>query len=342
MYGRAPRHTLQEDAIPFEWALGLSLVTLVSAVTRLLGCRKLVNPSLWHISICCLCLACSGAILGIVASKVYERYCSTYLGLILVASGLLGLYEVESFRPLSASIKKLGRVCIWASGLMALLIAVGFSLCFIKAVPSWVWQTLLYTCSGIYLVMPIGYRRVISQTDQRNTKRLLAALWIPCPFVLVFLAFFRPNRLVLPAWIFYTFSCPINSSEEVICQRSSSNKDSTQRGIFLGSPPTLEFVATQGSGQAKEQQLQGKKTVLRPCVPGPTRSKAHIGVLREELELVKDAKVKLEFRIDELRRDMREVEAQKDSLKADLERLGVGAVLDSGVESPSKKRPRQG
>ena len=39
---------------------------------------------------------------------------------------------------------------------------------------------------------------------------------------------------------------------------------------------------------------------------------------------------------------MREMEAQKDSLKADLERLGVGAVFDSGVESSSKKRRHQG
>ncbi|PVH79448.1 hypothetical protein DL98DRAFT_589316 [Cadophora sp. DSE1049] len=59
--------------------------------------------------------------------------------------------------------------------------------------------------------------------------------------------------------------------------------------------------------------------------------------------------MKLEFKIDDLRWDMREVEqsyknikAQKDSLKAELERLGVGAVLDSGVEGSSKKRHRQG
>ena len=36
------------------------------------------------------------------------------------------------------------------------------------------------------------------------------------------------------------------------------------------------------------------------------------------------------------------MEAQKDSLKAGLERLGGGAVLDSGVESLGKKRQRQG
>jgi len=80
--------------------------------------------------------------------------------------------------------------------------------------------------------------------------------------------------------------------------------------------------ATQKIGQAKEQQLQ-----------------AHIGLLREELALVKDAKMKLEFRIDELRRDAREVEAQKDSLEAELELPGVG---ESGVESSCKKRRHQG
>jgi len=45
--------------------------------------------------------------------------------------------------------------------------------------------------------------------------------------------------------------------------------------------------ATQKIGQAKEQQLQGKMTIHRPWVPGLTRSKAHIGLLREELALVK-------------------------------------------------------
>merc|ERR1711964_562429 len=97
--------------------------------------------------------------------------------------------------------------------------------------------------------------------------------------------------------------------------------------------------ATQKIGQAKEQQLQGKMTIHRPWVPGLTRSKAHIGLLREELALVKDAKMKLEFRIDELRRDAREVEAQKDSLEAELELPGVG---ESGVESSCKKRRHQG
>ncbi|PVH69321.1 hypothetical protein DL98DRAFT_176990 [Cadophora sp. DSE1049] len=93
--------------------------------------------------------------------------------------------------------------------------------------------------------------------------------------------------------------------------------------------------ATQGSGQAKERQMEGEMTIHCPCFPRLTRSEAHIVVLQGEIESVKD-------KIDELRRDIREVEAQKDSLKADLERLGVGAVFDSGVESSSKKRRRQG
>ena len=42
--------------------------------------------------------------------------------------------------------------------------------------------------------------------------------------------------------------------------------------------------------------------------------------------------------IDYLRQDMRKMEAQEASLKAELERLGVRAVLDYGVESSSKKR----
>ncbi len=36
------------------------------------------------------------------------------------------------------------------------------------------------------------------------------------------------------------------------------------------------------------------------------------------------------------------IKAQKDSLKAELEQLGVGAGLDSGVEGSDKKRQRQG
>ncbi|KAH7310346.1 hypothetical protein BKA65DRAFT_485024 [Rhexocercosporidium sp. MPI-PUGE-AT-0058] len=42
------------------------------------------------------------------------------------------------------------------------------------------------------------------------------------------------------------------------------------------------------------------------------------------------------IKINELRRDIREVEAQKDCLKADLERLGVRAVLDFNIKSRPK------
>ncbi|KAH6698997.1 hypothetical protein BKA61DRAFT_583034 [Leptodontidium sp. MPI-SDFR-AT-0119] len=46
----------------------------------------------------------------------------------------------------------------------------------------------------------------------------------------------------------------------------------------------------------------------------------------------------VEVKIDELRRDIREVEAQNNSLKADLERLGVRAVLDSSNLATIKPR----
>jgi len=82
--------------------------------------------------------------------------------------------------------------------------------------------------------------------------------------------------------------------------------------------------ATQGGGQARAQQME-----------------AHIAVLQREIELVKDTNMKLQLQIDHLRQDMRKMEAQEASLKAELERLGVRAVLDYGVESSSKKR-RQG
>ncbi|PVH74929.1 hypothetical protein DL98DRAFT_518967 [Cadophora sp. DSE1049] len=90
------------------------------------------------------------------------------------------------------------------------------------------------------------------------------------------------------------------------------------------------FQASQENGQAREQQME-----------------AHIGILQGEIELVRDAKMKLEFKIDELRREMRELEksyknikAQRDSLKAELEQLGFGVILDFSTEGSSKKRYR--
>ncbi|KAH6719527.1 hypothetical protein BKA61DRAFT_669855 [Leptodontidium sp. MPI-SDFR-AT-0119] len=109
------------------------------------------------------------------------------------------------------------------------------------------------------------------------------------------------------------------------------------------------FQASQENGQAREQQMEGKMTIYRPLVPGLTKPKADIGVLQGEIELIKDAKMKLEFKINELRREMREVEqsyknikAQRDSLKAELEQLGFGAILDFSTEGSSKKCCRQG
>ncbi|PVH68032.1 hypothetical protein DL98DRAFT_522999 [Cadophora sp. DSE1049] len=59
--------------------------------------------------------------------------------------------------------------------------------------------------------------------------------------------------------------------------------------------------------------------------------------------------MKLEFKIDELRREMRELEksyknikAQRDSLKVELEQLGFGVILDFSTEGSSKKSYHQG
>ncbi|KAH7378959.1 hypothetical protein BKA64DRAFT_648384 [Cadophora sp. MPI-SDFR-AT-0126] len=108
------------------------------------------------------------------------------------------------------------------------------------------------------------------------------------------------------------------------------------------------FQASQENGQTREQEMEGKMTIYRPFVSGLTKPKAHIGVLQGEIELVKDAKMGLEFKINELRREMREVEqsykniqAQRDSLKAELEQLGFRAILDFSTEGSSKKRNRQ-
>jgi len=45
--------------------------------------------------------------------------------------------------------------------------------------------------------------------------------------------------------------------------------------------------ATQEGGQARAQQMEGKMTIHRPCIPRLTRFKAHIAVLQREIELVK-------------------------------------------------------
>jgi len=43
----------------------------------------------------------------------------------------------------------------------------------------------------------------------------------------------------------------------------------------------------------------------------------------------------------EVEKSHRNIKAQKDSLKAEFEQLGVGVISDSGVESSNKKRQRQ-
>jgi hypothetical protein len=88
--------SLQEDAIPFGFALGLSLSALVPAGSRLWGCTRVPNLSRWHLLICCLSLAGSVSLFAIVVSKVYERHHRPYLALILVNVVFLVLYEVCS------------------------------------------------------------------------------------------------------------------------------------------------------------------------------------------------------------------------------------------------------
>lgn len=86
--------SLQKDSIPFGFALGLSLITLVPAVSRLWGCCRVPNLTRWHLLICCLSPASSVSLFAIVVSKVYEKYHGPYLGLILVNSACSALYEV--------------------------------------------------------------------------------------------------------------------------------------------------------------------------------------------------------------------------------------------------------
>jgi hypothetical protein len=84
--------SLQEDSIPFGFALGLSLGALVPAGSRLWGCNRVPDPR-WRL-ICCLSLAGSVSLFAIVVSKVYEKHHGPYLGLILVNAAFSALYEV--------------------------------------------------------------------------------------------------------------------------------------------------------------------------------------------------------------------------------------------------------
>ncbi|KAH8772430.1 hypothetical protein F5882DRAFT_505901 [Hyaloscypha sp. PMI_1271] len=82
-----------QDAIPFRFALGLSLSALIPAGSRLWGCTRVPNLSRWHLLIYCLSLTGSVSLLAIVVSKVYERHHRPYLALILVNIIFLVLYE---------------------------------------------------------------------------------------------------------------------------------------------------------------------------------------------------------------------------------------------------------
>jgi hypothetical protein len=107
MHVRPSRQALQEDAIPFGVALGLSsTIILVLTVTKIWEYIQM-RFGKWYILICLLHLAGSGVLVGILASNIYERYYGLYLGLILVNSGLSGLYEVYiigRIGPFSANI----------------------------------------------------------------------------------------------------------------------------------------------------------------------------------------------------------------------------------------------
>ena len=84
------------DAIPFWVALGLSLLLLGSACFRIWDWFMIPNHSWWHMLASGPSAACTIALVGILNSGVYEKYHGAYVGLLLVISGLSGLYEVGS------------------------------------------------------------------------------------------------------------------------------------------------------------------------------------------------------------------------------------------------------
>jgi hypothetical protein len=149
MHMRVSPQALQEDAIPFGVALGLSsTIILVLTVTRIWEYIQM-RFGKWYILICLLHLAGSGGLVGILVSNIYERYYGLYLGLILVNSGLSGLYEVcivsrmilfstnicqlWSFRRICLECKEevLDQICIRLLCIISGLITFGFVLWFV-------------------------------------------------------------------------------------------------------------------------------------------------------------------------------------------------------------------
>ncbi|KAH8663716.1 hypothetical protein BGZ60DRAFT_412020, partial [Tricladium varicosporioides] len=198
--------SLQKDALPFGYALGLSLATLIPASFRLWGCWRMPLRNNWLCLICSLSLVGSSGLFIIVVSKVHEKHRDPYLGLILANSAVLASYEVQRFLLLCAQIRKLKLACFLVLRCIGVLTPVGFVLCFFEAVPSWIWLSLLFSTSAIYVFVPLGYYYLIRLARLHSIRYLLWTFLIPCPFVLVFTSFIHEDRLVLPAWVFYAAS----------------------------------------------------------------------------------------------------------------------------------------
>ncbi|KAH8591185.1 hypothetical protein B0O99DRAFT_274549 [Bisporella sp. PMI_857] len=258
MHMQTHLQTLQEDAIPFRDALGLSITAFVLAVTRLCGCfekgRKWYsfskgNLSNLHIWTCLLSFAGSGGLLVFSGSKIYQKYQSVYLGLILVNFILLGLYEIEYIRKFSVINKKLEKSCIWALGCIGLLVIAGFIMCFIYAIPAWMWESVLFGSGGIsYILVLFGYYCLWQSSKVPAVQRALMALCIPIPFIFISAAFIRANRLVLVAWIF----CNVSS----VCTLRFQLIPFTRRGISTVAPNSLVLAKYDCIDTALSQQRE--------------------------------------------------------------------------------------
>ncbi|KAH8674820.1 hypothetical protein BGZ60DRAFT_404892, partial [Tricladium varicosporioides] len=155
--------------------------------------QKDTIPFGWLCLICSLSLVSSSSLFIIVVSKVHEKHRDPYLGLILANSA------IQRFLLLCTQIRKLKLACFLVLRYIDILTPVGFVLCFFEAVPSWIWLSLLFSTSAIYVFVPLGYYYLIQLAHLHSIRYLFWTFLILCPFILVFISFIHENRLVLPA-----------------------------------------------------------------------------------------------------------------------------------------------
>ncbi|KAH6668372.1 hypothetical protein B0J14DRAFT_161933 [Halenospora varia] len=133
---------------------------------------------------------------------------------------------------------------------------------------------------------------------------------------------------------------------------SSASASIPQETLRLLPSITRTLIQFVGELQANNSQLHMSYARLQAAQENlqarERHTEARISSLQRENESLKDTKMKLEFQYHDIKRDIGEVErsyanikAQKDILKAELDRIKLGATSDSDMQGSSKKRSRQ-